>query len=61
MDPWLLTLNGDDSSQSPLQSNLVAGWNLVGTPLNGDVAASALQFNSQGLGAAATANLNTQN
>ena len=42
--PVTLTLNGNNSLQSSLQTALVSGWNLVGTPLGGDVAASALQF-----------------
>src|ERR1017187_10028576 len=47
--PVQLTLNGDNSTQIPSQTSLVAGWNLVGSPLNGDVAATALQFSSQTL------------
>src|ERR1019366_6918649 len=35
--PVQLTLNGDNSAQNPLQTNLVANWNLVGTPLSSDV------------------------
>jgi hypothetical protein len=50
-------LNGDNSIQNPLQTSLASGWNLVGTPLNADVAATALQFGSQSLVSAATAGL----
>src|ERR1017187_8165779 len=55
--PVLLTLNGSNSAQLPLQTNLVSGWNLVGTPISGAVASSALSFNSQSLAAASTGGL----
>src|ERR1039458_5532164 len=55
--PVQLTLGGANSAQNPLQTNLVSGWNLVGTPLGGDVLSSALQFNSQSLANAANTSL----
>ena len=55
--PTMLTLDGDGSPQDPLQTSLVTGWNLVGTPLGNAVAASAFQFNSESLAAAASSSL----
>ena len=55
--PVQLTLNGDNSAANPLQTNLVSGWNLVGTPVSANAAAAAFQFNSQSLVAAANSSL----
>ena len=52
-----LTLNGDSSAQAQLQTNLVQGWNLVGTPLANDVLATATELDSQTLSSAALAGL----
>ena len=52
-----LTLNGSTSAQSPLQTTLAPGWNLVGTPVSGDVATAALQFSSLTLSGAAAGGL----
>ena len=47
--PVQVTLNGELSTQNPLQTNLALGWNLVGTPVSNDASVSAFQFNSESL------------
>ena len=55
--PTQVTVAGLLDTSSPLQTSLVAGWNLVGTPASSDLAASALQFDSESLASAASSSL----
>ena len=56
-EPVVLSLNGDDTTQSPVETTLVSGWNLVGTPLGGDLEIPFVQFSSETLSQASAAGL----
>ena len=55
--PVTLTINGNSSPVSPVQTSLVPGWNLLGTPLSANVAGTAFTFSSESLAAAAASSL----
>ena len=47
--PVTVTVDGADSAQNPLQTQLLPGFNLVGNPLNTNVSLAALDFASENL------------